>query len=394
MRKISVWGLFFAVFLLIAISVSGCGRRVSSDTAVLYDITGTISWEAFGDLVLPGVVVTLEGSTQTTTTDANGQYSFSDVAAGSHTVSFYMPGWTFYPTSESLTVGADATQNATAEVTGFQVITPTGDTNDYNSIHSKVPDEGGGVFSVVVGGDSGAFMTSTDGGSTWTDLSYGGTEALACPTSEAITYVSLTDGYALVEVNGNYRNLTEANVWEDDLGGNDLASRGGCLDHTLTGSVYTVTTDYAILKSLPPPPTMLSPEFPCRGIAVTSQEGVETVYAVGVEGAFRKSTDSGASWGTAQTLVAGEALNDIDLMDATGSGGVVYTSTLFAVGAAGTVVVSTDTGTNWSTLVEGIPVVLNGVSSSRNGNSTATYEYNTYICGEDGLILKSTGVFE
>ena len=86
-----------------------------------YSISGTITTP--GTLRLPGspisgVTVTLSGAASgTTTTDASGNYSFIGLANGSYTVTPFMAGYAFTPTSRSVNInnanvtGQDFTRN-------------------------------------------------------------------------------------------------------------------------------------------------------------------------------------------------------------------------------------------------------------------------------------------
>jgi hypothetical protein len=109
----------------------GTASTWSFTTLSAPSVSGEVTYPEGSDASIAGVVVTLEGSsTQTTTTDANGAYSFTVVSAESHTVSFYKTGWTFTPSVESFSVlNSNVTKNATCEITGF-VKVASGTTND------------------------------------------------------------------------------------------------------------------------------------------------------------------------------------------------------------------------------------------------------------------------
>ncbi|HPR63624.1 MAG TPA: pre-peptidase C-terminal domain-containing protein [Thermoanaerobaculia bacterium] len=79
-----------------------------------YSISGTVS-----GAVASGVTITLSGAaSNTTTTDTSGNYSFSGLSNGSYTVTPSRSGYTFSPTSRSVTIsGANQTgQNFTSSV--------------------------------------------------------------------------------------------------------------------------------------------------------------------------------------------------------------------------------------------------------------------------------------
>lgn len=69
----------------------------------VFTLSGTVTLGAVG---LQGVMLTLGGS-QSTTTDADGYYSFSNLAPGGYTLIPSLPGYTFQPPSKTLTINGD-----------------------------------------------------------------------------------------------------------------------------------------------------------------------------------------------------------------------------------------------------------------------------------------------
>jgi formylglycine-generating enzyme required for sulfatase activity len=119
-------------------------------TANTYNISGTVS-----GAVVSGVNITLTGTgSVSTTTDASGNYSFSGAANGSYTITPSMTGYTFNPTSSSLTVN-------NVDVTGKNF---TSTANTY-SISGTVTFSSVGLSGVIVR------LTGTVPGSTTTDSS-------------------------------------------------------------------------------------------------------------------------------------------------------------------------------------------------------------------------------
>jgi hypothetical protein len=100
----------------ILLCLAGCGGGGSSITStVTFSISGMISG-AGGN----GATVNLTGtSSATVAADASGNYTFSSLANGSYTVSPTKTGFTFSPTSRSVTV-------SNANVTGVNFSTNTG----------------------------------------------------------------------------------------------------------------------------------------------------------------------------------------------------------------------------------------------------------------------------
>jgi len=64
-----------------------------------YTIKGTVAGDA-----VSGVTIALSDNASDTTTDSNGDYSFSDLVNGSYTITPSKSGYTFSPTSESVIV--------------------------------------------------------------------------------------------------------------------------------------------------------------------------------------------------------------------------------------------------------------------------------------------------
>jgi hypothetical protein len=61
---------------------------------------------------IQGVIVTLGDTGRTTATDANGNYSFADVTAGTYTLEFTCPGYDVESVQATVTAGQDVTSNA------------------------------------------------------------------------------------------------------------------------------------------------------------------------------------------------------------------------------------------------------------------------------------------
>ncbi|MFC1571446.1 carboxypeptidase-like regulatory domain-containing protein [Candidatus Margulisiibacteriota bacterium] len=371
----------FLVIILLSVAViftiSGCGS--STSTTATYDVAGTVSWEAFDNAVLSGVVVTLEGSTQTTTTDANGQYTFSDVEDGTHTISFYLMGWTFYPTSESITVsGAALTQNATAELTDWDVV-DVGVSSNLKSVH--VSNTSSDTYVMAVGGESGTFVYNLGEGDGWVDVSYGSEVDGVAPTSQ--TYFSVRFGAnSAIRVGEGATGV----LWEYGTSNKTWSEIGEMqpfLDVDTTSeyllNLENLLSDTAIDDE--DDDSTFNPGFDITlGFAGASHE----VYVVGEDGNFTSSNDRGVTWTTAISLSPQEDLNDAAVMTYSGDGGTkTYTSDLWVVGAEGGIWQSADAGVNWTHLVEGIPVTLEAVSCAGDEISTA----QTYIAGSSGLVL-------
>jgi IPT/TIG domain/Carboxypeptidase regulatory-like domain len=97
-------------------SASVAGRDFAA--ARLHGIAGTVS-----GVVRAGVTVTLGGaSSASTTTDASGNYSFSELLAGSYTVTASLAGYAFTPTSAALDLaGEEATRQDFAAAGAYSI---------------------------------------------------------------------------------------------------------------------------------------------------------------------------------------------------------------------------------------------------------------------------------
>ncbi len=90
--------LFVLLSVLLLSIIAACGFSIIKT----FSISGAVTLNGSG---IPGVTVSLSGaSTASTTTDANGNYSFGDVANGSYTITPSLTGFTFSPSSSSQTV--------------------------------------------------------------------------------------------------------------------------------------------------------------------------------------------------------------------------------------------------------------------------------------------------
>ncbi|MEJ2392937.1 MAG: carboxypeptidase-like regulatory domain-containing protein [Gammaproteobacteria bacterium] len=114
----------------------------ATTTSTTHNISGTIS-----GAVTSGVTMTLGGdATATTTTDGSGNYTFSNIPAGNYTVTPASSGYTFSPSSASVSL------SSSADSTG----------NDFTSTANAIPHS----ISGTVSGDvmAGVTITVTGGG--------------------------------------------------------------------------------------------------------------------------------------------------------------------------------------------------------------------------------------
>ena len=115
MKKIRNLTAITTMFLVLAFIGCGGGSSGGDDSnpgpggESTYNLSGTITTS--GGSALEGVILTLSGANSgTATTNASGNYSFTNLVNGSYVVTPSLAGYTFTPTSQPVTI-ADA--NAT-----------------------------------------------------------------------------------------------------------------------------------------------------------------------------------------------------------------------------------------------------------------------------------------
>jgi inhibitor of cysteine peptidase len=130
-----------------------------------YTIAGTITYNGSA---LSGVTVTLSGGTpKTTTTDEDGEYSFSDLSSSTYTITPSKSGYAFTPSSKQVTASC-------AVQLGVDFTATTSGTT--YSISGKVTLSGSGLSGVTMtlpGSGSGTATTDSSGNYTFSGLSNG-----------------------------------------------------------------------------------------------------------------------------------------------------------------------------------------------------------------------------
>jgi len=150
-----------AAALLPVILLSGCSGIVSGSNSQpqntqsqTFLISGTISPIAGGS----GATVTLSGATSATTTaDASGIFTFTALANGSYTVTPSHTGYTFSPTSLTVTING-------ANVTTGLSFTASAQTQTYSISGTISPTTGGSGATVTLSGAASATTTANGSG--------------------------------------------------------------------------------------------------------------------------------------------------------------------------------------------------------------------------------------
>ena len=172
-------------------NVSDSVTYIVKPATTTYTISGTITSNGSG---LQGVTVMLTGAGNSgATTDVNGNYSFSNVANGSYTVTPSLTGSSFNPVSASVTVNnSNVTQNFTASGTP-------------HFISGSITSNGSGLKGVTI--------TLTGAGSSSTTTDANGNYSFANAANGSYTITPLLTGYsftpASVSVTVNNSNVTQ-----------------------------------------------------------------------------------------------------------------------------------------------------------------------------------------
>ncbi|MFH1542115.1 MAG: carboxypeptidase regulatory-like domain-containing protein [bacterium] len=388
--------IFLALFLVLSLTLLiGCSTTTETATTTtttaattttttttttipsVVNITGTISWEGFNNLPLGGVVVSLESETRTTTTDANGQYSFSSVEAGTHTLTFYQTGWTFYPSNESITVSdTDVTQNATAELTDWSIV-DLGTTNDIFDVHALCGD----FTLVALGCEAGEifFNPNVSGVELPNPIPNVWVNPTAT-TTESFPFVGWGDSVILCGQENAYIWQYDINteLWSEFIDGGSLGFLS--LNNLDTENEFLLTADgilISIADDAPEDPTILTDVN--NFFALSSTE----VLAVIDNGLISITVDTGQNWTTGAVSPA-EDLSDISSITHGGGPSYQTSSNVWLVSNTGSIWFSDDRGDSWGSTVSGIPVQLNAITSAGPEVSTA----ESFVVGNDGLVLR------
>jgi hypothetical protein len=180
----------------VTISSANVAGENFTATAV-YSISGTVT---AGGSALSGVTMTLSGTASaTTTTDASGNYSFTGLVNGSYTVTPSKTGYTFTPTSKSVTISS---ANVTAQNFAATAV---------YSISGTVTSGGSALSGVTMALSGAATATSTTDGSgnyTFTGLASG--SYTVTPSKAGYTFTPTNSAVTISSANITGKNFTGA----------------------------------------------------------------------------------------------------------------------------------------------------------------------------------------
>jgi hypothetical protein len=198
-RKKNSTQLLVYFLVMMFLMVIGCS---SKDDDAIYSISGSVTKSGTDD-AFANVTVNLTGtSTASTTTDTNGDFSFTGQTNGTYTVTPSFTNYTFNPVSKVVVVsGANITD------TNF-VATSTGGNSTY-SISGTVTGTVQAGVKITLGGDTqkGTAITATDGTYIFENLVDGGNYTVT-PSLTGYTFTPSTMDVTLSGANVTDTNFT------------------------------------------------------------------------------------------------------------------------------------------------------------------------------------------
>jgi len=371
------------LFIGIGIIVQGCGgmnvastsSQTSGGTSATYTISGTITGST-----KEGVTLTLGGAgSNTAKSNSSGAYSFPTLSSGTYTVTPSLSGYTFSPTSRTVTIESSdktsidfvATSESSASTRTISG-TITGATQE-------------GVSVLLSGGNSKTTISAPGGNFSFISLSNGTyiiTPSLSgytfTPTSRAVTIessdktsINFTASASTV-ASGSWKVITTSSVpgleykgvafFNDDQDGLVAGQNQIIVKSTNVGAtwsqIYDGTGDYFNAISIPDDSSL-------------------TAYTVGSSGIIAKTADIGASW-TSQTSEVTQTLVGVDFITVLAG---------WAVGGGGILLKTTDGGQTWTNLTS-----LSGTTHAINGVDFVDSSNGCFVggTGSTGIIRYST----
>jgi hypothetical protein len=190
--------LYFLVMAVLI--VIGC--KIVEETSI-YNISGSVTVYGTGDALEGSTVNLTSASTASTTTDSNGDFSFTGQEDGTYTIIPYSTEYTFNPVSTVVIVnGANITN------TNF-VATSTGGASTYSISGTVTGDMQAGV-KITLGGDTqkGTTVTTKDGTYIFENLVDGGNYTVT-PSLSGYTFTPTSTDVTVSGANIAYTDFEE-----------------------------------------------------------------------------------------------------------------------------------------------------------------------------------------
>jgi hypothetical protein len=305
---------------------------VSTGTPQTWSVSGTISPSPAG----AGATVNLSGaSSATVSADSSGNYSFTGLANGAYTVTPTQSGYTFTPTSRSVTInGANATS---VNFTGQSASPPTTSLG----IDATVSTDGSSANATI----SSAPVSTNSGNELL--LAFISADYLTGPntTVKSVSGGGLT--WVLVQRTNAQSGSSE--IWR------------AFSSSALSNAIITATLSQSVISSL----SVMS----FSGVDTTGTNGSGAIGATGTGNSIRGAPTASLTTTRSGSWVAG-AGNDYDnaIARTPGSGQRLVHQFL------------TPTGDTYWVQIQNVPTPTNGTSVSINDTAPTSDRYNLSIC--------------
>gem|GEM_PF-2235753 len=352
-------------------STSTSSTTTTTTTTILtYSISGTVKFASTSDPVKNGVAISISGpETKVVTSDAStGNYSISDLPAGTYTLEAAKAGWN--TSTETISLGSNTTLDFSLWPTSWEVITSsTIGTTNLNDVASIENGSNPLIGKLYVVGDSGKIYSSSDGGTSWIEIN--------SPTSESI--VSVVDGGTCVlianQIGGIFSTI-EANP-----SSSSWKYEGAVTNETISAwraygpaSWNMVTSSGKLLKTSDGGTSYADITPPGKTVKDVCTYGF-AIGAACASGTIKISSDEGSSW---QDLnITPETTNDLL--------GIFFrlgNNSAITVSAGGEIYVTQDFTTSLPKReLDGIPYPLRGCYTIGSLSGSM-------VVGENGLILR------
>jgi hypothetical protein len=347
MSGLTLWRLAVScVAIILALVASGCaglvaGNKDATTPLATYTLSGAISPTSGGN----GATLTLTGaSTATVSANSSGAFSFSSLANGTYVVTPTHTGFTFSPTSTTVTISG-------ANVTGVNFTDSAISGPTYSISGTISPAAGGNGATVTLSGASSATTVANSSGAfTFTGLANG--SYTVTPTNSGYTFAPASQS---VVVNG--ANVTGIN-FTDTATSAPTYTVSGTISPTAGGSGATVTLSGA-----------------ASGTTIASASGTYSFTGLANGSYTVTPTHSGYTFSPASQSVTVSGAN---------ATGVNFTATAVTYTISGTI--SPTAGGNGAT------VTLSGAASATTtASASGTYSFTTLANGSYTITPSKTG---